>query len=144
MDNMKKILLIQLKRAGDVIVTTPVLPALATALPHAEIDFLTSPAFAPLLECNPYIRKIQIFSRESTWSTWQMLRRENYDLIVDFQSSPRSVLAGLWSGAPVRAGYDVSFWGKFLNKTISRPGSQMSVTDGKMSLLRSLIENLPQ
>src|SRR5260221_249991 len=40
MDRPKRVLIIQLKRAGDVIVTTPVIEALHSALPDAEIDFL--------------------------------------------------------------------------------------------------------
>jgi len=47
MDKPKKIVIIQLKRAGDVIVTTPVLSALRSALPDATIDFLVDRSFAP-------------------------------------------------------------------------------------------------
>ena len=142
MDKPKRILLIQLKRAGDVIVTTPVLPALRHALPEAKIDFLLNKPFAPLLENNPFINEVRVYDRKAVWATWQALRAASYDWIIDFQSSPRSILAGIASGARVRAGYRVTFWGKLLSHSIQRPGNQVSVTEGKMNLIRSLVSNL--
>ena len=141
-DKPKSILVIQLKRAGDLVVTVPVLSALRAALPEARIDFLVDKVFAPLLDHNPHIHEVRIFDRKALWKTWQGLRAASYDWIIDFQSSPRSILAGLFSGAPVRAGYKVTFWGRFFNRSIKRPGSGVSVTEGKMTLLRSLLTNL--
>lgn len=137
-----KILLIQLKRAGDVIVTTPVAATLRQALPDAKIDFLVDKPFAPILEHNPSIDRIQIYDRKAPWITWRNLRAASYDWILDFQSSPRSILAGLASGARVRAGYRVSFWGRFFKPSVKRPGGNLSVTDGKMTLARALLPAL--
>jgi lipopolysaccharide heptosyltransferase II len=142
--NPKRILIIQLKRAGDIIVTAPVLPALHAALPEAQIDFLVDKPFAPLLENNPYIHGIRIYDRHAVWATWRALRASSYDWILDFQSSPRSVLAGIFSGARWRAGYRVTFWGAFFNRAIRRPGQGVSVTEGKMALVRSLLSGLGQ
>jgi ADP-heptose:LPS heptosyltransferase len=142
MDNPRKILVIQLKRAGDVIVTTPVLPALRQALPGAEIDFLVDKPFAPLLEYNPFLHRVQVYDRKAPWSTWRKLRAASYDWILDFQSSPRSILAGLFSRAGTRAGYQVSFWGRFFNRSIQRPGAHLSATDGKMNLVRTLLSGV--
>jgi lipopolysaccharide heptosyltransferase II len=143
MDNPKKILVIQLKRAGDVIVTTPVVEALYKAIPGVKIDFLVDKPFAPLLENNPYLNGVQVFDRKAIWETWKRLRGASYDWVIDFQSSPRSVFAALYSGANVRAGYQVSFWGRFFNRSIKRPGGQISVTDGKMTLVRALVPDAP-
>ncbi len=142
MDNPKRILLIQLKRAGDVIVTTPVLPALRRALPEAKIDFLLDKPLAPLLENNPFVNEVRVYDRKAIWATWRALRAASYDWILDFQSSPRSILAGIASGARVRAGYQVTFWGTFFSCSIKRPGNWVSVTEGKMDLVRSLVPNL--
>jgi ADP-heptose:LPS heptosyltransferase len=139
MDNPKRILIIQLKRAGDVIETTPVIPALRQALPEAQIDFLVDRPFVPLLEGHPDLHQIRIFNRDAAWKTWREIRQGSYDVILDFQSSPRSVLAGLFSGARIRAGYRVTFWGKFFTHAIKRPGVECSVTEGKMSLARYVL-----
>jgi len=119
--------------------TTPVLAPLRIALPGVQIDFLVDPLFAPLLENNSAIRRIQIYDRKAPWRTWQRLRAESYDWILDFQSSPRSILSGILSGARLRAGYRVSFWGRFLNQSVKRPDSSISVTEGKMTLIRSVL-----
>jgi lipopolysaccharide heptosyltransferase II len=138
MESPNKILVIQLKRAGDVIVTTPVLPALRRILPKVDIDFLVDAPFASLLDHHPDIRRTHLYDRQAPWKSWHRLREESYDCILDFQSSPRSVIAGLLSGAKRRAGYRVSFWGQFFTESIKRPGSSVSVTEGKMTLIRSL------
>jgi len=141
-DKPKRILLIQLKRAGDVIVTTPLFRSLRLLLPESQIDFLVDPPFAPLLENNPFVNTVHLFDRRAPWKTWMLLRTASYDWILDFQSSPRSILAGLFSRARIRAGYRVPFWGKFLNHTIKRPGNDVSVTEGKINLVRSLRPDL--
>lgn len=140
--NPKRILVIQLKRAGDVIVTTPLLSSLRAALPGVEIDFLVDKPFAPLLENNPDIHRIQVYDRKAPWKTWWALRAASYDWILDFQSSPRSILAGLFSGARLRAGYRVTFWGRFFSRSIQRPGASVSVTEGKMMLGRELVPGI--
>src|SRR5262245_24604425 len=137
--NPQKILIVQLKRAGDVIVTTPVLPALRAALPGAVIDFLVDKPFSVLLENHPDLRHLVLYERGAPWRTWKAIRQEGYDWILDFQSSPRSVLAGLWSGARVRAGYRVPFWGWFFTHSMQRPGGDITVTEGKMNLVKPMI-----
>src|SRR5262249_38420303 len=113
MANPRKILIIQLKRAGDVLLTTPIAPLLKQHWPGAQIDFLVDRAFAPLLEHNPAIHTVQIYDKRHILKTWQRLREANYDLVFDFQSSPRSVMVIKASRAPEAAGYRVPFWGQF-------------------------------
>lgn len=142
MDKPQKILLIQLKRAGDVLVTTPVVPALQQIFPQAQIDWLVDRPFAPLLENNPHLHRVFPYDRQKPWKTVRALRAERYDWIIDFQSSPRSILAGLFAGAKVRAGYRVTFWGHFLNHAMKRPGQGLLATEGKMNLIRTLAPEL--
>jgi lipopolysaccharide heptosyltransferase II len=137
MDKSLTILVIQLKRAGDVILTTPVAAVLKGRWPHARIDFLVDKAFSPVLENNPAIENVWLFNREQPWKTWAQIRAQKYDRIFDFQSSPRSALAVLFSGARETAGYQVPFWGHVYTRTVKRPGTDLSVVDGKMSLLEA-------
>jgi len=112
-------------------------------LPQTEIDFLVDRPFAPLLDQNPTIRKVHVYDRQSVLNTWRKIRAEGYDWIIDFQSSPRSILVGLCSGAAIRAGYRVTFWGKLFNRAMKRPGGNLSATEGKMNLIRTLLPNVP-
>ncbi len=135
----QKILVIQLKRAGDVLVTTPVLPALRERFPNARIDFLVEPAFAPVLEHNPYVNEIQLYRRGDVLGTLRRIRAQRYDWVLDFLSSPRSAVVTLTSGAAVRGGYRVPFWGRVYNHAVPRPRGSQSVIAGKFTLLEPLI-----
>ena len=53
-----RILVIQLRRLGDVLVTTPSVEALRLAYPRAEIDFLVEPPGDQLLEGNPHLSRV--------------------------------------------------------------------------------------
>ena len=64
---MKKILVIQLKRLGDVVLTTPAVRLLAQTFPGAQIDFLVYGAFASILEGNPFIHRILVYPRRKPW-----------------------------------------------------------------------------
>jgi len=130
-----KILLIQLKRVGDVIVTTPVIEAVHRRFPDAAIDFMTDKSFAPLLEHHPYLRRVQKYDRAHLWDTLRQVRNAQYDVIFDFQGSPRSAMLVLWSGARLRAGYEIGFWQLAYNKRVPRPRGAQLVTEGKFSLL---------
>src|SRR4051812_18921215 len=99
MDNPKSVLIIQLKRAGDVILTTPVAAVLKRRWPQTRVEFLTEKPFAPLLERNPSIDRVQVYDKRAIWGTLRRLRAQRYDRIFDFQSSPRSAIAVLASGA---------------------------------------------
>ncbi|MFA5975865.1 MAG: glycosyltransferase family 9 protein [Elusimicrobiota bacterium] len=138
MDKRRKILIIQLKRAGDVLVTTPVLPVLRQQFPEARIDFLTEGAFAPLLEQHPDVDQVQVYDPRAVLSSIRKVRRQRYDWIIDFQSSPRSALLVFLSGARLTVGYRVPFWGRVYRETVKRPVGRQSVVDGKFSLVENL------
>lgn len=135
MDNPRRILVIQLKRAGDVILTTPILQVLGERFPEARIDFLVYGAFAPLLEDNPWLHAIQIYDPDHIGKTLRRLRSERYDWVIDFQSSPRSAIAAFATGASATAGYDVPVWGRVYNIRVPRPRGSQRVVEGKCSLL---------
>ena len=143
MDKPAKILLIQLKRAGDVLVSTPAAEAVKKRFPESRLDFLTLAPFAPLLENNPAIDRVQIYNSQSPSETIRRIRAERYDWVFDFQSSPRSALLVLCSGARRTAGYDVPFWGRVYGTAIRRPGGKRQVSQGKLDFLRAVIPDLP-
>lgn len=138
MNNPRKILVIQLKRAGDILVSTPVLESLRALYPSSEIDVLVEKPFASLLENHPAVRQVQVYDKSHKMSTLRRIRNEKYDWILDFQSSPRSAIVTAFSGAGMKAGYRVPFWGRVYNRTIKRPGGRQSVIDGKLSLLEAV------
>jgi ADP-heptose:LPS heptosyltransferase len=81
-----KVLFVRYERIGDMIMSTGMIRVLATAHPNITLDVLANPTTAPVLEHNPYIRKVFTLDRRSWKSyrdTGRALRAERYDVIVD-------------------------------------------------------------
>jgi lipopolysaccharide heptosyltransferase II len=133
-----KILIIQLRRIGDIIVTTPVIGALREAFPDAVIDFLSEPMGEPVLRGQPGLNEAILFRKEKFFSLLAEIRRRRYDCVLDFLNTPRSAQIVLASGAGVRVGFDVPFWGLVYNRRV-RPASQPKyIVEQKFDLLRAL------
>jgi ADP-heptose:LPS heptosyltransferase len=118
----RQVLLVQLRRLGDVVLTTALLEDLRRAFPHTPVDFLVGDRAAPLLEHHPLIRERLVYDREHPIRSWRAVRRRGYDWIVDPQSSPRTGPLALVSGSPVRAGFAVRGWGWVYTHRLPRAG----------------------
>lgn len=106
--NIRKILIIKLKGIGDVILSSIVFDTLHKTFPKAEIHFLTEPPSAPLLNKLPVIKKVHLFRKKEKFaalSTIYNIRKENFDVVLDFYSNPRTALITFLSGARFRAGF---------------------------------------
>ena len=114
--------MVQLRRLGDVVLTTALLDDLHRAFPHTPIDFLVGDRASPLLEHHPLIRERVVYDRHHPTRTWRMVRSRRYDWIVDPQSSPRTAPLALVSGSPVRAGFGVRGWGWVYTHRLPRAG----------------------
>ena len=100
----KKILVIQLRRLGDVMVTTPAVEALRLAFPRAEIDFLVEPPGDQLLEGNPHLTRVLRYETDRPLAMIRRVRERRYDWVLDFLGTPRSAVLTAFSGAGLRAG----------------------------------------
>src|ERR1700734_3042198 len=80
---------------GDIIHALPGAASLKHSFPGARITWVVEPQWAPLLEGNGFVDRIVIFRRNApqSWKqTKDELRRERYDLAVDFQGLTKSAL----------------------------------------------------
>lgn len=103
----QRILVIQLRRIGDVLLTTPAVAALRRRFPRARLDFLVEPPGAEALAGNPGISEILVYKTQSHWDYWRWLGRirgRRYDWVIDYMGNPRSALLAFFSGAALRAG----------------------------------------
>lgn len=89
MNDVKKILLIRFSSIGDVLLTTPVLRAIATQLHKTELHVITKKAFVPLLENNPHISRLHSFVIEID-ECIDTLQAQQFDLIIDLHNNLRS------------------------------------------------------
>src|SRR4051812_49202773 len=84
-----KILALQLKRLGDVVLTTPALEFLAR---EGEVNLAVSGAAAGLLPAIPQISGAIVFGAGKGWTPWQQTIWGRFDQLVDFTGSDRSAL----------------------------------------------------
>ncbi len=102
----QRILLIQLRQLGDILLTTPAIRTVKEQNPNSEITFLCHDMGRKILDGNPYIDHLLCY-RESMTLTQNLallktLRQKKFDLCLDFMNNPRSALFALASGAPKR------------------------------------------
>ena len=101
------ILVIQLKRIGDLILTTPAIAALREKFPEARIDLVVSPAGAELTAAIPGIDRVFIAGRRLTdVATWLAIAFRRYDYCLDFTRTDRSALLTILSHARKRITYE--------------------------------------
>ncbi|MBC7643265.1 MAG: glycosyltransferase family 9 protein [Flavobacterium sp.] len=110
-----KILVIQKKRIGDVLVSTIIFEALRKKFPKAELHYLVYSMSLAVVENNPFIDKLIILDNKTKKSLWKMmqflykLRKQNYDVVVDAYGKPNSVLMGWFSGAKKTITFDKKY-----------------------------------
>lgn len=96
-----RILVVKPSSLGDILHVFPALQLLRRHYPDAELDFLVNPEFDPLLDFSPFpvSRRIHFERRKLAgvfsgpvefFRLVRALRREKYDLVVDFQGLFRS------------------------------------------------------
>jgi ADP-heptose:LPS heptosyltransferase len=94
----QRILLIQLRHLGDVMLATPTIRAARQAFPNTRIDFLTGALGAQALEANPHLNNILVDP------SLIQLYRTHYDAVADMHSMPRTALRVAATRAPLRVG----------------------------------------
>lgn len=102
----RRILVIMLRRVGDVLLTTPAVRALRKLYPAAEIDFLVEPPCHEVLHGNPDLTRVLLYGTAPANYLYWLLRvnRARYDWVVDFMGNPRTAALTFASRAAVRAG----------------------------------------
>ena len=107
-----KILVLRFSSIGDIVLTTPVVRALAQQVPGAKVHFATKPGYRGLLDANPYVVKVHCLTG-SLGELVQELRAEKFDYIVDLHHNLRTRLIKLQLG--VKSGsFDKLNWQKWL------------------------------
>jgi heptosyltransferase-1 len=93
--NPVRILVVRLGAMGDIIHTLPAVASLKHSIPGARITWAIAPKWAPLLEGNVFVDRCIPFERGSLLEILRSrkeLRRERFDIAVDFQGLVQSAL----------------------------------------------------
>lgn len=138
------VLLVQLKRIGDVLLCTPLVRALRVDNPDRRILFMTEEPNRDLLRGNPAIDEIITIPdpEETNLGGWLKflgrLRRERIETVIDLSGTPRSCFLTFACGARLRVGFPVRLPRKWAyNKIVFRDESKYTV-DRRLDLVRSL------
>ncbi|KLT70020.1 glycosyltransferase family 9 protein [Flavobacterium sp. ABG] len=106
-----KILVIQQKMIGDVLVSSIICNNLRIAYPDAQIDYLVYSSTTPVLEGNSSIDNIILFEEKHRKSKKELLqlglqiRNEKYDVLIDAYSKLESWVLVLLSNAKRKISY---------------------------------------
>ncbi len=107
-EKIKKILIIKLRGIGDVILSSIVLPNINSNFPNAQIDFLTEKPSVAVLETNELLSNILVFNRsffKDKLKIFFKIRKQKYDMVLDFFSNPSTAQITFFSAATYRAGF---------------------------------------
>ena len=109
-----KILLVRLRLIGDVVFTTPAIGGIRRRFPDAHIAYVVEEEAAAVVRDNPNLDDVIVavsprapHRLRSDIALIKKLRRERYDVAIDFHGGPRSSLITWASGARERIGYQV-------------------------------------
>jgi len=146
-----KILVIRTdERMGNTILTTALLAELRKNFPKAEIDFLVSKRFSPLVKNNSYninilsFEKRHLFTRPLKWLTFILeLRKKSYDISIDATHehafSTTGMLLTLFTDARLRIGHSRNYFDQGYNDAVLPANGQTSELKRKQRLLIPLI-----
>jgi ADP-heptose:LPS heptosyltransferase len=101
-----RILALQLKRIGDLVLTTPALQALRQMLPDAQIALGVSEGTSGLLPAIRGIDSAIVFGSGRGFTPWQQVLTGSWDVCLDFTGTDRSALATALSRARNRATFE--------------------------------------
>ena len=111
-----RILAIRLARFGDIVLLLPALSSLKACFPESHLTFLTDGRFAPLAAMCPAIDEVvsldRIGMRDGSYLNamreivrfGRNLRRQKFDVAIDFHGFRETNLIAWWSRAPKRLG----------------------------------------
>jgi predicted lipopolysaccharide heptosyltransferase III len=138
------ILLIQLKRIGDLILTTPAIAAIREKLPDANITLVISKEGKALAPAIGGINKLLVMPRGAAgFGTLAAIAAAKFDYCIDFTRNDRSALLALLSRArkrivSFRIKVRSKFRTRFYNEFVEHRMRDMHTIDYHLALLEPL------
>lgn len=136
----ERILVIQLRQLGDILLTTPILRELKKAKPEAEVTFLSHAMGRLVVDGNPYLDRHLTYSDTMSWreelSLVQKIRSFKFDYVLDFMFNPKSCFYVSLSGAKKKVSFESSRSVCF-DMVVPRGGGAY-IVDEKFRILRAI------
>jgi heptosyltransferase III len=138
------ILLLQLKRIGDLILTTPAIAALREKFPEATLSLVVSPAVEELLPAISGVDKVFVVRGKADDALdWIALAWGRFDYCLDFTRNDRSSFLTLLSQARKRITSDhpnlrTKIRARSYNEFVESPVRSLHTVDYHLALLKPL------
>ncbi len=147
-----KLLVVQQKMIGDVLVSSLLCEHLKKHIPYGEVHYLVNEHTLAVVEENPFIDKMVLFKKEyknSKVSFYRFLKsisEERYNAVIDIYGKLESNLITLFSGAEIKISYP-KWHSKFIYTHLvpirsRQRGSTRTTIDDRLGLLSPLIPQL--
>ena len=152
--NPKRILVTKFRAMGDTVLLTAALKELHRNFPQAQIHAAVTDPWVYLLEGFPGITKLwpvtwhhdrTARTKAATRLAFQ-LRKEKYDIVCGFHSSPAAAMVALSTGAKIRSIHFHSFKAKNMYSTVEVPGKGIMkpVVERDLDTIRALGLEVPE
>jgi heptosyltransferase-2 len=138
-----KILVIQKKKIGDVLISTVLIEALREKYPNAIIHYLIYENTIDVVLNHPNINKLVVINKKqkknifSIFTFIKKLRLTNYDIIIDIYAKPNSILLGWFTGAKMRIAFE-KWYSKLLFTHPIKRNTELDVLEERFLLLEPL------
>lgn len=141
----KRLLILQTAFLGDVVLASPMAEEIKKVHPSWEIDFLTIPQAAGLVENNPNISEVLEYDKRGEdsgfkgfFSMVRQIETGAYDMAIVPHRSIRSAALVRLAGIPNRIGFDRSA-GSFLFTKKIKYENDLHEVDRNLNLLESIV-----
>ena len=136
--DVSRILIIQFRPIGDVLLSTPLIKLLRDAYPKAHIAFLVERIPGQILENNKHLDELIYYEHDKSdikgsLSFFRSLKKWNFDLVIDLVGTPGTAWATFFSGAKYKVGYTVRIRKYAYNIRVS------NIVEERYSALKKLV-----
>lgn len=114
---IRRILVIQTAKIGDMICSTPVLREIKAKYPDSHLTVLLHPVNRPLVETNPHVDEVIAAGAEAfrhflgKVRLWRLLRRGDFDAVIALNPNTTFAVVALWALIPLRLSLLPNFMG---------------------------------
>lgn len=148
-----KLLIIQQKMIGDVLTTSILFKALKAEHPDAELHYVINSHTYSVVENNPFIDKVLFVTPEMEGNKFKFLaflnviKKENYDAVIDVYSKFSSNLMTKFSGAKIKISKKKWYTSHYYTHTFKDAKTPKTsaglAVENRLQLLRPLCNNSP-
>ena len=151
---VKKIIVLVLDLIGDGVLATPALRTIRNNFPDAEITAAVGQWNKEIFENNPDVDKVEVinafWARSTDFNLWQKIKsfikiyqgikKEKYDLGIDFRGEMLGIILLSRLGAQFKLGYGITGGGWMLDKCVNYKGDRFAkhAVERNLDLLRAI------